>query len=533
MLSLFRHWKSRSKKTSPKSTQKKHAEEPSSIRCFVASIPEDALAMIFDFVFTALCAEFDSETSPDHPPALSIMKLSHVNQRFRLVSLSYPHLWTHISSTLKQPEMGLVKACLERSRDLPVTVHLTIYLCGAYYPFCDDVTAAARKCAHRWRSVHIHFAYIHCTPLNASELSVDPTRGTEEMRDISAPALEYLRLISEGSSLDEELLFLETWNVPRLHGLTTVHSFPSKLSSFMAITSLDMKLGLFRTGQSNDFLDLIRSSKIPNLTDLSITIDHDERFWRRDIGIGIEPPYPITPIPSIQRLRITTSIGAHRNLYGEGRERDLFHALSFPNARDLSVTFEGEHQHVRDPMPHFYLSHIAERIFITDDVRPADWDPKYRQFPRVDRLVINISSSGLEPDKFAGEVASFLLPLHIFPSLKDLCVRANIPVDPYTHMLHYGRYEQPALRHIEFDISRVASPFATASPFPLRPEHWEWFCAVADKLMARGVWHEFEKLTLIERVFETNPDGTVVTKSNVKSEFLRDMLFKDADSGGF
>ena len=93
---------------------------------FIESMPEDVLAIIFDFVL-----------SQDRTP-FSALKLSHVSRRFRVAALSKPQLWTYISGSERHPEMGLINACLERSQDMPLTVHLNVYLDSMYGPSCES-----------------------------------------------------------------------------------------------------------------------------------------------------------------------------------------------------------------------------------------------------------------------------------------------------------------------------------------------------------------------------------------------------------
>ncbi|KLO11708.1 hypothetical protein SCHPADRAFT_460459 [Schizopora paradoxa] len=513
MLSLFRRWDSRSTNTSSNTALKTNIEEESSGRSFISSISEDALVVIFDFIFTESCAKYDSEIFPRHPPALSILKLSHVDERFRLISLSYPHLWTHISATERRPEMGLVNACLERSRDLPLTVHLTVYLSSSHDPFSDDVLSATKKCAHRWRSVHVHFLRIHCTPTSSSGMFVDPMRGLKEMRDISAPALNQLRLMNTAWIMDEEHLFLGSWNVPALRSLATVHNFPSELLSFQELTSLDMRFSV-RSADFFNFLAFVQASQLPNLTDLGIAFDHHDQVWTRDVL----PTFQRTPLPNVARLRISTLISALYDTYRNRLEKNMLRALSFPNVNELNVTFEGETLRGGIPDPLFYLFDAAERIFGRGNDTNGISDG---QFPRVSRLQINISASGLNPHELAGGVASLLLPLHIFPSLKELYVRSNMSPDFGTY--YFGGRKQPALRYIEFDVACSAGASTEASSPSFESEHWKWLRALADTLFAQGIWHELEESTLVERVFEDNTDGNSIRVWDAKSVLSRDM----------
>ncbi|KLO11212.1 hypothetical protein SCHPADRAFT_482579 [Schizopora paradoxa] len=518
MPSSFGSSNSKSMNTSPNMAPKTIDEGNPLQQCYITSITDDALEIILESVFTTSCAEYNNATVPRHLPALSTLKLSHVNRQFRLLSLSTPHLWTHIAGKERNPNMGLVNACLERSRDLPLTIHLYVYIDPLYGSSCDNILSASKPHSHRWRSVTFHFTHIPHGPPDYTLGFVGALRGLYELRDIPTPALEELALYNEPNSIEGSLYFIESWNTPALRSLITVFCFPSKLpaESFGSITSLEMTFSL-RYEDFFDALSLIQTSKMPNLTDLSLIFNYHEEFFA--INPQSVPPLQKTSIPSIQRLRITNSTKSFHDTYSEGLEKDIFRALTFPNAHELSVTFVGETVHVGRPCAYFHLFDAAERIFHTDN---AEATP----FPCVSRLLINISASGLDHEALAGGLARFDLPLHLLPSLKELHVRSNMPIDFGTDFL--GKGDQPALRRIEFDVPRLELQ-ASAATSPCEPDYWEWLRALVKALTAQGVWNQFEELTLIERVYGTNPDGTGIRKRYRKRVFPRDMLFENLD----
>ncbi|KLO11211.1 hypothetical protein SCHPADRAFT_482603 [Schizopora paradoxa] len=121
----------------------------------IASLPDDAFDIIFELNYSSEDDGSVKSIASVLSRSLSIVKLSHVNRRFCLLAISNPKLWTHIAGEERYPKMGFVNACLERSRDLPLSVHLYVYVCPINGPSCDEVLKAAKPHAHRWRTVHI------------------------------------------------------------------------------------------------------------------------------------------------------------------------------------------------------------------------------------------------------------------------------------------------------------------------------------------------------------------------------------------
>lgn len=126
----------------------------------ITSLPDEILLIIIEHILSTSRSKFEDGTTPRLPPALSIVKVSHINRKFRRVALSNPQLWTHISGCERRPKMGLVKACLKRSRNLPLTVHLYVYIDPLFGRSCDKVLKAAKPHSPRWRSVIFRFAHI-------------------------------------------------------------------------------------------------------------------------------------------------------------------------------------------------------------------------------------------------------------------------------------------------------------------------------------------------------------------------------------
>ncbi|KLO11216.1 hypothetical protein SCHPADRAFT_930086 [Schizopora paradoxa] len=484
-------------------------------------ISEDLLSIIFEYVFSASSAKFEVETTPQNLPAISILKLSHVNRQFRHTSLSNPHLWTYIAGEVRYPTMGLVNACIERSRSVPLTVNLYVYINPFYGPSCDTLLEAARPHAHRWRTVHFRFVHIRTGP-ECPRAFAGVLRGLDDLWDISTPALEHLALYDDPATLlKDELDFIESWNTPALRSLVTEFCFPSKLppESFQAITSLEMKSSL-PCADFCDLLTLLRASKMPYLTDLILHFDHHENVRQPGILSPAPNVQPDFPLPSVQRLHIMNYSKVNWDIHSDGSERPYFLALSFPNVRELSITLVAEALDYGRPRSFVYLHESLDRIFKTT-IDPSE----DRRFPLLSRLHINICSYGFETDVLAGGLASFELRKHLLPSLEELYINSNMPLDISTYCI--AKCDQPALKRIEVDMPGLGLGSASESSvddasFHTAPELWTWLRTLASSLIAQGVWHEFEELVLTERVYGAESDGSGV--KIVERVFPRDML---------
>ncbi|KLO11205.1 hypothetical protein SCHPADRAFT_906223 [Schizopora paradoxa] len=503
-----------------------HAEIGRCQRKLFSSLPDDVLAIIFDFVFSASCAEHDDEKSTSSIlPMFTILNLSHVNRQFRLISASNPKIWTHIAGSARHSEMGLINACLERSRGLPLTVHLTVYLDSTYGQLCDKVAIATKPHAHRWRTVYVHFNFIQ----DYSTGFIGTLERLDTLEDVEALLLERIVLDNDTGNFERVPSFVDTWTTPKLRTLVAVRNFPLSLPSIQVLTALDISCS-FRNTHFPTLLAVL--SKMHSLIDLSIFFDNSQRLFNPHAQIAL---IRRSVIHSVQRLRLTTATRPVRDRNNEQLEKAMFHALRFPNVEDLTINFIGEPTRYGYPSPQFYLSGAADRILETvtdDDIS----DLNSKQFPRVSRLRINVSASDPEHENRIGEtylpcgVATLFLPLHIFPWLKELRVRSNMPLDLDSY--NFGDHgEQPALHRIEFDISRLASPSNTSNftDPPSPPLYSKWIRSLANALIDQGVWHEFESFTLVERIFGSIPDSKGFTKWDVKTVLSREMIFTDGN----
>ena len=94
----------------------------------ISKLPPETLANISEFVARPRTRESMFE----------IVKMTHVCQYWRSTLISYPHLWSSIF--VKNDHKDFIAACLERSREVPLTVWLDLKH-GGYgnYPDCTCI----------------------------------------------------------------------------------------------------------------------------------------------------------------------------------------------------------------------------------------------------------------------------------------------------------------------------------------------------------------------------------------------------------
>ena len=111
----------------------------------ISKLPPETLTTISEFV-----AEPRSQKS-----TLEIVKLTHVCRYWRSTLISLPHLWSSIFVTHVHPDF--LAACLERSREVPLAVHLDLKY-GDYSDYSDLLEEV--DCIQRIRKLDVHFTVL-------------------------------------------------------------------------------------------------------------------------------------------------------------------------------------------------------------------------------------------------------------------------------------------------------------------------------------------------------------------------------------
>ncbi|KLO09637.1 hypothetical protein SCHPADRAFT_558909 [Schizopora paradoxa] len=218
--------------------------------CGLASLPPEVLSLVFSFVIHGF-------PSPKEHRSLISVRLSHVCQHFRRIIISNPRFWTTISTTAYKPEMRLVQACLERSQNCPLDIHVNIYaspvpppdieitpLMQQVWPYgmpsilkhieCDRAFFAFLPHILRWRSVHFHF--IEAFGFKGS------SDFFEDMRDTHFPSLDTLTVTHDHNDISrlENMGIASSWSTPTVTTLVLYDRLLVPLQSLAGVTTLDV-----------------------------------------------------------------------------------------------------------------------------------------------------------------------------------------------------------------------------------------------------------------------------------------------------
>ncbi len=142
----------------------------------LASLPDDLLAVIFDYVVNK------DENKPWIPIRWrTAVTLSHVCQHFRNVSLSCPRLWTTMNRSA-----GMIATCVPRAKDVPLTVDITVnpVPTGVATRWClEPVLAELLKNVSRWGHLGIDIRLNSSQPHQIGESTI------QQLRKLDAPLL--------------------------------------------------------------------------------------------------------------------------------------------------------------------------------------------------------------------------------------------------------------------------------------------------------------------------------------------------------
>lgn len=171
-------------------------------KCGLASLPDDLLVMIFDYVV-------NKEENKYRVPSrwMAAVKLSHVCQHFRGVSLSCPRLWTTINRSSK-----MAVDCLPRARSVPLMVHITVCpneSTGGWY--LEPILKHLLPCAKRWSQLSIVYDFM-------SRKDIDSNKATyQRLRQLHAPLLEELHVTNDSWDIEGRCQWdWSQWNTPKL-----------------------------------------------------------------------------------------------------------------------------------------------------------------------------------------------------------------------------------------------------------------------------------------------------------------------------
>ncbi len=449
----------------------------------VASLPSEILALVFAM---AIFGVPDTESEP--PRAFAAVRLSHVCSQFRDTILSTPLLWSEVRTTAEHPELELAQACVARSKESPLDVHLNMYsnldgdtkeksIC-----ICDDVLFIVLPHAHRWRSLHVTFNDYR--DFNGS------SGALESAKNVSAPNLEKIveiRLDDE-SSIDRRMEFYSSWNMPMLRKLVLLECLPLSLPDLTAITYLEVVLS-----DSYHNATLFNLNKVLSRTpSLWILIIHVPDLTQVENEEGISTWSNIT-LNNVRTFSVSfspfqISIEYAHNLI---TLRTFFSKLYFPNATDLGIEYIGlcrklEYINTRD-----ILSLLSDE----------------RRVPRLRSLHVNICMKRL----LTGPKGLFSsIPTGLPAGLESLTFTCNTHLTMENYDLK-EKVKLPQLRTLILDVARYRHDDSAALA--------RWVLWLVGSLRIEGGWDTFRGLQFLERDWSNNrigpESGTFIPRDEV------------------
>ncbi|KLO09635.1 hypothetical protein SCHPADRAFT_1000146 [Schizopora paradoxa] len=207
--------------------------------CGLAALPSEVLSNIFSFAIHGI----PSERPLFFAVPLISMRLSHVCRHFRDVVLSTPHFWTKISTTPRRPKIGLIEACIQRSKNRPLDIYLNLYTSEVKcfdpvepafqrffpkgYPTMkqhlesDPVLSLLLPHIQRWRSLHLN--YMKAEGFSGSTEIFEAVEGA--LFPMLETIAEYHYQIDEDGSY-RDMPYVTSWNAPALSTLILCDCLP-------------------------------------------------------------------------------------------------------------------------------------------------------------------------------------------------------------------------------------------------------------------------------------------------------------------
>ncbi|KLO06448.1 hypothetical protein SCHPADRAFT_1002342 [Schizopora paradoxa] len=390
--------------------------------CGLASLPSTILA---DILWLASHGVFYSRPK-EH--SIAALRLSHVCRHFRNTALSMAKMWSEICAVAYPTprQLGFVHACIERSKNAPLDVHLNVYLPeeednDSYFNEdakfrSDEASFILLPHAHRWRSFNLHLVQYP-----ASSNALEPpsmnliSSALESMRNLTYPMLESITLSFEEASIivGKGMELCSSWNLPSLRSLSIVRSLPSTLARLDRVVTLDYTM----FGKNMDDED------ISSLVTLVGVLKRMSSL--RDLALDLvsttpaETPFPISDVvclPSIQNLKIT--FGPHCMMEEDGESfnypllRSFFSVLRFQNTSNLLVLFQ-------DGIKVSFVTPISDTRIVCKDLFGDN------KIPNVKRCEIAIRLEYYHPTQLPPGEFQSILPTTFPQSVEHLKIECN------------------------------------------------------------------------------------------------------------
>ncbi|KLO09636.1 hypothetical protein SCHPADRAFT_558832 [Schizopora paradoxa] len=439
--------------------------------CGLAALPPEILANIFSFVVYGF-------PSDELRSCISV-QLSHVCRHFRDVVISNPHFWTEIQTTPRKPEIGLVEACVQRSKNCPLDIDLNLYTSavdvalepGAALPDgipvmeqrveCDGVLPILIPHIHRWRSLHLEYN------------KADGFSGSTELfESIQGSLFPMLQLIEEfqnhagGENFDRSMAYASTWNTPLLTTLILADCLPRSLLSVTSITKFHVLL--FSLNDAVKMLDLLGGMQ--SVSNLLINVSY---FYFFVDGEEMEANLVAHKVVVLENVKDFEFCFGSMHAANADRYflRTFLSKLHVPNA--INVFMKGLKTKVRD-----------------NSVRRSEGRLRLHQLlsgiaagsPKIANLDISVERN---PTRL-----NTVLPRHFPPGLEDLKFTCNSNLQFFQKELDAqdGVPELGKLRTLTLGVNSECDTSAVK----------RWVPWLVSRLKLCGGWGSFEELVLFE-----------------------------------
>ncbi|KLO09634.1 hypothetical protein SCHPADRAFT_943498 [Schizopora paradoxa] len=456
--------------------------------CGLAALPSEVLCNIFSFAVHG----FPS----DGPRSLVSMRLSHVCRHFRDLMLANPRFWTEIRSTPRKPELGLVEACIQRSKKRPLDIHLNLYTSKVqlyapaippldqYYPNgfpymtqqkleCDEVLSLLVPHIERWRSLHLH--YVDGEGFSGSTEIFERLEGS--LFPILETIAEYHDQLNKDGS-DRDMRYIPSWNTPALSNLIVYDCLPRSIVSTASFETFHAEL--FALSDVVEVLDSL--NEMQSLSELYIDISkYQSRMITKQNVEDLKARHPIV-LENVKKFTFCFASHHAADEVAGGLERliAIFSKLQAPNA--THVRLEGR------------KSDYA-RYFFRHEEYPLNLHQLLSDFPVRFPNVVNCKIIISRDSDSAFHNTTF--PIQFPSSVEYLTFMCNTSLffpgeDAKEAVCNLGR-----LRSLTLGINSKQDTFFASY----------WLRWMADNVRLHGGWQSFERFVFL-RCEERDNDNT-------------------------
>ncbi|KLO09639.1 hypothetical protein SCHPADRAFT_943503 [Schizopora paradoxa] len=435
--------------------------------CGLASLPPEVLSLVFSFII-------HGSPSTSKPRSLISVRLSHVCRQFRYIVTTNPRFWTTINTTPFTPELGLVNACLERSKDCPLDIQLNLYatpsqnhniqqaLLSPRHVGYDKTFLALRPHTHRWRSLHLNF-------IRAKKFK-GISGFWRYLKDTIFPMLDSISAEGdecEYADFNAKLSETSSWKCPNLTGIILRSCVPNPLPNLAAVTTFDIEV-----------------SDLLNFADMLKTLNEMPSIAITNLRLDISKIYP----------QCSTDVG-HRHVLEQ-------HSLTIGTVKSFELGFAADH--IADDVTHGFecVQSILAKLYLpnAEDIVLKGSDPTRpsknslpldrlllvisKRCPKVINCVINITRN---PSIYT------ILPYHLPPNLETLRIACNTCLIIDRKSAEEEIYSTPSkIRRITLGVNSDPSLRTSGAV--------DWIDHLKERMEKYGGWDVFETLTLLKGV---------------------------------